>query len=107
MARPPEVQLSRGARPFWNNRYQRGFCRAPKEGFGEDLRRREKRGQGTRDPNTMEVDREWGGDQRCFNCKMFRHMAQNCRNQKKRLEEGCKRHQKIRETSEPLAGLPQ
>ena len=25
MARPPEVQPSRGFRPFWNNGYQGGF----------------------------------------------------------------------------------
>jgi len=46
VARPPEVQPFRGARPFWNNGYQRGFCGANKGGFSGDLRRREGGGQG-------------------------------------------------------------
>jgi len=45
------------------------------------LRRREG-GQVAWDPNAMEVDRSWGRDWRCFNCGMFGHMAQHCRNQK-------------------------
>ena len=44
VARPPEAQPSRGFRPSWNNGNQGGFCRAPRGGFGRDLRRRE--GQG-------------------------------------------------------------
>jgi len=82
VARPPEVQPFRGARPFWNNRHQGGFHGAPRGGLGGDLRRRERGEQGAQDPNTMEVDRGWGGDQRCFNCEMFGHMAQHCRNWK-------------------------
>jgi len=46
MARPPEVQPFRGARPFWNNRYQECFYGAPRGRFGRDLRRREEGGQG-------------------------------------------------------------
>ena len=81
VVRPPEVQLFRGFRPFWNNRSQGGFRGGYRGGFGGDLRRREG-GQGARDPNAMDVDRGWGGDRRCFNCRMFRHIAQHCRNQK-------------------------
>jgi len=77
---PPEVQPPRGARPFWNNRYQGGFHGAQRRGLGGDLRRREGGGQGARDPNAMEMNRGWGGDQRCFNCEMFRYMAQYYRN---------------------------
>jgi len=80
VVRPSEVQLSRGARPFWSNGHQGGFCRAPRGEFSRDLRRREGGGQGVWDPNAMDVDRGWGGDQRCFNCEMFEHMAQHCRN---------------------------
>jgi len=81
VARPPEAQPSRGFRPFWNNRNQGGFCGGHRRGFGGDLRRREG-GQGVWDPNAMDIDREWGGDRRCFNCGMFRHMARHCRNWK-------------------------
>jgi len=45
VARPPEVQPFRIARPFWNNRYQGGFCRAPRGGFSGDLRKRKEEGQ--------------------------------------------------------------
>ena len=79
VTRLPETQPSRGFRPSWNNRNQGGFRGGPRGGLGGDLRRREG-GQGAWDPNAMEVDRGWGGDQRCFNCGMFRHMAQHCRN---------------------------
>ena len=79
--RPPEAQPSRGVRPFWNNGNQGGFRRGQRGGLGGDLRRREG-GQGTRDPNAMEVDRSWGGDRRCFNCGMFGHMVRHCRNRK-------------------------
>ena len=41
MARPSEAQLSKGARPFWNNGYQGSFHGAPRGGFGGDLRRKE------------------------------------------------------------------
>jgi len=41
VARPPEAQPSRGARPFWNNGYQGGFCGGQRGGFSGDLRRRE------------------------------------------------------------------
>jgi len=58
MTRPPEAQPSKGARPFWNNRHQGGFYGAPRKGFGGDLRRREGGGQGTQDPNAIDVDRE-------------------------------------------------
>jgi len=34
VARPPEVQLSRGARSLWNNGYQGGFCGAPRGVLG-------------------------------------------------------------------------
>ena len=78
VARPPEAQLSRGFRPSWNNGNQGSFHGGPRGGLGGDLRRRE--GQGVRDPNAMEVDRGWGGVQRCFNCGMFGHMAQHCKN---------------------------
>ena len=74
MARPPEVQPSRGFRPFWNNGNQGDFRGGTRGGFGGDLRKKEGQ-QGGRDPNAMEVDRGWGGDQRCFNCGMFGHMA--------------------------------
>jgi len=57
VARPPEAQQSRGARPFWSNRHQGGFRRAPRGGFSGDLRRREGGGQGSQDPNAMDVDR--------------------------------------------------
>ena len=57
MARPPEVQPSREVRPFWNNGYQGGFYRAPREELGGDLRRREGGGQGAQDPNAMDVDK--------------------------------------------------
>jgi len=75
VALPPEAQPSRGTRPFWNNRHQEGFYEAPRGGFGRDLRRREGGGQGVRDPNIMKVNKGWGGNWRCFNCGMFRHMA--------------------------------
>jgi len=42
------------------------------------LRRREAGGgQGGQDPNAMDVDREerWEGDQRCFDYRMFEHIA--------------------------------
>ena len=68
VARPPEVQLSRGFRPFWNNRNQRSFHGGYRGGLGGDLRRKEG-GQGVWDPNAMEVDRGWGGDWRYFNCR--------------------------------------
>ena len=80
VARPPEVQPFRETRPFWSNGHQEGFHGAPRGGFSRDLRRREAGGQGVQDPNAMEVNRGWGGDQRCFNCGMFGHMAQYCRN---------------------------
>ena len=60
VTRPPEVQLSKGFRPSWNNGNQGGFRGGPRGGLGGDLRRRE--GQGARNPNAMEVDRGWGGD---------------------------------------------
>ena len=82
IAKPLEAQPFRGARPFWNNGNQGGFCGAPRGGFNGDLKRRNSGGQGVWDPNAMEVDRGWRGDQRCFNCRMFGHMAQYCRNQK-------------------------
>jgi len=50
VARLPEAQPSRGARPFWNNRYQGGFHRGQRGGFGGDLRRREGGGQGSGTP---------------------------------------------------------
>jgi len=75
VARPPEVQPFREVRPFWNNKYQGGFRGAPKGGFSGDLRRRDGGGQEVQDPYAMDVDREWRGDRRCFNCGMFRHMA--------------------------------
>ena len=59
-ARPPEAQPSRGFRPSWSNGNQGGFHGGPRGGLGGDLRKRE--AQGARDPNTMEVDRGWGGD---------------------------------------------
>jgi len=74
VARPPEVQPFRGFRPFWNNGNQGGFHKGQRRGFSGDLRRKEG-GQGVQDPNAMEVDRGWEGDWRCFNCRMFRHMA--------------------------------
>jgi len=61
VARPPEVQLSRGFRPSWNNGNQEGFCGGQRGELGGDLKRREG-GQGVQDPNAMEVDRGWGGD---------------------------------------------
>ena len=84
VARPPEAQPLRGARPFWNNGHQGGFHGAPRERFGGDLRRREGRRLGGRDHNAMDVDRgrRWEKDQRCYNCGMFEHMAQYCRNPK-------------------------
>jgi len=81
MARPPEAQPSRGARPFWNNKNQGGFHGGQRGGFGGDLRRREGE-QGVRDPNAMDMDKGWKGDWRCFNCGMFGHMAQHCKNKK-------------------------
>ena len=75
MARPPEAQLFRETRPFWNNGNQGSFHRALKGGFSRDLRRRDSRGQEVWDLNAIEVDRGWGGDQRCFNCGMSGHMA--------------------------------
>jgi len=57
VARPPEAQLFREARPFWNNEYQGGFHEAPRRGLSGDLRKREEGGQGVQDPNAMEVDR--------------------------------------------------
>ena len=80
VARPPEAQPSRGFRPSWNNGNQVGFHEEPRGGFGGDLRRRE--GQGVQDPNAMEVDRGWRGDRKCFNCRMFGHMARYCRNRR-------------------------
>jgi len=62
VTRPPEAQPARGFRPLWNNRNQGGFQGAPRGRLGGDLRRREGGGQGTQDPNAMEVDRSWGGD---------------------------------------------
>jgi len=96
VARPPEAQPSREARPFWSNGHQGGFYRVPRGGFSGDSRRQEKGGQGVQDPNAMDVDRGWGGDQRCFNCGMFRHMARHCRNQKK-VREGIQKASKDQE----------
>jgi len=31
-----------------------------------------------RDPNTMDVDRETGGERKCYHCGKFGHMARNC-----------------------------
>jgi len=31
-----------------------------------------------RDPNAMDVDRGTGGDRKCYHCRKFGHMAQNC-----------------------------
>jgi len=45
VVRSPEVQPSRGTRPFWNNKYQGGFYRAPRGEFSGGLRRREGGGQ--------------------------------------------------------------
>ena len=81
VARPAKAQSSRGVRPFWNHGNQEGFQGRYKGELGGDLRRREG-GQGVRDPNAMDVDRGWRGDQKCFNCGMFRHMARHCRNRK-------------------------
>ena len=81
VARPAKAQSSRGVRPFWNHGNQEGFQGRYKGELGGDLRRREG-GQGVQDPNAMDVDRGWGGDQKCFNCGMFRHMARHCRNRK-------------------------
>ena len=81
MARPPEVQPSRGIRPFWNNGNQGGFHEGQRGGLGGDLRRREG-GQGVQDPNAMELGRRWEGDRKYFNCRMFGHIAQHCRNRK-------------------------
>jgi len=81
VARPPEAQPSRRFRPSWNNENQGGFHRGQRGELGGDLRRREG-GQGVQDPNAMEVDRGWGGDQRYFNCRMFGHMARHCKNRK-------------------------
>ena len=39
VARPPEAQLFRGIRPFWNNGNQEGFCEAARRGFAGDLKR--------------------------------------------------------------------
>ena len=61
VVRLPEVQPSRGFRPFWNNGNRGGFRGGQRGGFGRDLRRREG-GQGVWDPNTMNVDRGWRGD---------------------------------------------
>ena len=58
VARPLEMQPFRGTRPFWSNVYQGDFRGVPKGGFGGDLRRRERGGQGVQDPNAMNVDRE-------------------------------------------------
>ena len=81
VARPPEAQPFRGFRPFWNNGYQGGFHGVPREGLGGDLRRREG-GQGARDPNAMDVDREgsWRDERKCYNCGKFRNIAQYYRN---------------------------
>jgi len=37
----------------------------------------------------MDVDRgrKWEGDWRCYNCGMFRHMTQHCRNPREVREE--------------------
>ena len=95
MARPPEVQLFRGAKPFWSNRHQKDFCGAPRGRFDGDLRRREGEGQGAQDPNAMDVNREerWKGDWRCFNCGMFRHMARHYRNPRE-VKEGTQKASK-------------
>jgi len=61
VVRLPEVQPSRGFRPFWNNGNRGGFRGGQRGGFGRDLRRREG-GQGVWDPNMMNVDRGWRGD---------------------------------------------
>ena len=60
-ARPPEAQMPRGFKSFWNNGQQGSFHGAPRGGLGGDLKRKEGGGQGVRDPNKMEVDRNWGG----------------------------------------------
>jgi len=46
------------------------------------LRRREEEEQEVQDPNAMDVDREkrWEGDWRYYNCGIFRHIVQYCRN---------------------------
>ena len=68
------------------------------------MRRREG-GQGVWDPNAMEVDRGWGGDEDVLTagCSgIWSDIAEI----KRRSGEGHRRCQKIRETSKPLAGLP-
>jgi len=57
VARPPEAQLSRGARPFWSNGHQRDFHGTSREELSRELRKREVGGQGVRNPNAMDVDR--------------------------------------------------
>ena len=48
-------------------------------GGGENMSNRERAQMGPRkDPNTMDVDRERGGDRTCYVCGKWDHMAKNC-----------------------------
>jgi len=70
------AQQPRGQRPSWNNgTFRRGWT--PRGGWQRGMTPRLTGGE--RGPGAMAVDRgQGGGDQRCFNCGGFGHMAQNC-----------------------------
>jgi len=80
VARPAtgNAQQSGGQRPSWNNRTsRRGWI--PRGGWQQQRGVAPRLTGGERGPGAMAGDRgQRGGDQRCFNCGGFGHMARNC-----------------------------
>ena len=72
------VQQPGGQQPSWNNgTFRRGWV--PRGGWQNQRGVMPRLTGGERGPKAMAVDRgKIGGDQKCFNCRGFRHMAQNC-----------------------------
>jgi len=72
------AQQPGGQRPSWNNgTFRRGWV--PRGGWQQQRGAVSRLTGGERGPGAMAVDRgQGGGDQRCFNCGGFGHMARNC-----------------------------
>jgi len=72
------AQQPGGQRPSWNNgTFRRGWV--PRGGWQNQREVMPRLTGGERGLGAMAVDRgRMGGDQKCFNCRGFGHMAQNC-----------------------------
>jgi len=72
------VQQTGGQQPSWNNKtWKRNWV--PREGWQNQRRVTLRLIGEERGPGTMVIDkRQAGEDWRCFNCRGFGHMAQNC-----------------------------